>query len=168
MVAEDWDLHLLESYVIALQIAQRKDHIVVVIDFIRKIAFLLGETGRFDQSFQCLYSLLLHLRRVKDDNDPSVANFLLNMSHLVDKVEVSLGSAPFHEEFVRITSATLGVNHSELIPSIVHLGLEMLKSGQYDNALKWADIGLSSLQAMKSLGNEAMTLTLVKVRNSTA
>ena len=60
MVAEDWDLHLLESYVIALQIAQRKDHIVIVIDIIRKVALLLEETGRFDQSFFTRSKLLVN------------------------------------------------------------------------------------------------------------
>jgi tetratricopeptide (TPR) repeat protein len=166
LAAEDWDLHLLESYVIALQIAHRNEYVVDAFDIIKKIAVLFGEIEQFKQSFQCLYSLFLNLRRSNGDDDLTVANLLFNMSNLVGKANIGMGSALFHEEFIRITVATLGPNHPELIPSILHLGRLMLKSGQYEDALKWTDIGLSALEAMNSWGKDTMLLTLVKVSSN--
>ena len=170
LLTEDWDLHLLEAYTFALHIAvsQRRERVVDVVEITRKIAILFADQVKFDQSFQCFYCLLLHLHNIRDSDDASmIATLLLDMGTIVEKAEVGMGSAPFHEEFIRITSATLGMNHIEVIPSIVCLGVEMLKIGNIEDALKWADIGLSSVQAIKLVGNEAILLALIKVSFNT-
>lgn len=165
---EDWDIILLECYVLNLQIAsflfQSSDINCHSANIVNSIGLLLGEIESTNESFQCFYSLLLHSRHAYGDNDPKNANILFNMSNISRRYILRVDCTLLYEEFYRISSYFLG-NDLTLLPCVLVLCEETYQSAQYQKSMKWADIGLSSLRETNLYESEAAKLIAMKVRN---
>ncbi len=169
MKIEDWDMILLECYTLCLQIARslfQNDNLqVFASDIFNRIAYLLGEIEIIEQSFQCFYSLLLRAFRFNGETNADVANYLFNMANIAVLSGFQPGPVILFEEFYSLTSAVIG-NSLTLLPCVMVLANNTLKSCDYSKAMKWADIGLTSLSDTTTFEDEAMKLIAIKVRKS--